>query len=42
MDPYEHVRSLLPEGSVLDVLVSSGVRIEDSAVDHVIEFPNQG
>ena len=33
MDPYSHVRSLLPTGSVLDVLVSSGVRIDDPAVD---------
>ena len=42
MDPYEHVRSLLPERSVLDVLVSTGVRVEDSAVDKTIEYPAPG
>lgn len=42
MDPYSHVRSLLPEGSVMDVLASTGVRIEDRAVDGVIEYPTPG
>ena len=42
MDPYSHVRSLLPTGSVLDVLVSSGVRIDDPAVDGLFEYPTPG
>ena len=42
MDPYEHVKSLLPEGSTLDVLVSTGVRVDDSAVDKIIEYPTPG
>jgi hypothetical protein len=42
MDPYSHVRALLPEGAVMDVLVSAGVRIEDPSVDRIIEYPTPG
>lgn len=42
MDPYGHLRSLLPRGAVLDVLVSSGVRVQDPAVDRVIEYREKG
>ncbi len=42
MDPYDHLRSLLPPGAVLDVLVSSGVRVQDPALDRVIEYPEKG
>lgn len=42
MDPYSHIRSLLPKNSVLDVLVSYGVRVENPDVDRTFEYPRPG
>ena len=42
MDPWQHVRELLPEGSTLDVLASSGVFVADSSVDSVFHYPAPG
>jgi hypothetical protein len=42
MDPYEHIRELLPEGSTLDVLASFGVLVTDPNVDSVFNYPAPG
>jgi anaerobic magnesium-protoporphyrin IX monomethyl ester cyclase len=42
MDPYDHIRSLLPENSVIDVLVSKGIQMHNPHVRKVYEFPNPG
>jgi len=42
MDPYEHIRELLPEGSTLDVLASTGVLVTDPNVDSVFHYPAHG
>ncbi len=42
MDPYEHVRSLLPEGSVLDALVSNGMQVQHPCLDRVFQYPSSG
>jgi anaerobic magnesium-protoporphyrin IX monomethyl ester cyclase len=42
MDPYDHIASLLPGDSIIDVLVSKGIRIHDPNVRHVYEFPIPG
>src|SRR5262249_181357 len=42
MDPYEHLRELLPEGSTLDVLASFGIVVTDPNVDSVFHYPNPG
>jgi len=42
MDPYEHLRELLPEAATLDVLASTGVLVTDPAVDSVFHYPTFG
>ena len=42
MDPYAHVRSLLPDGAALDVLASNGLHIDDPNVDHAFQYPDRG
>jgi pyruvate-formate lyase-activating enzyme len=42
MDPYEHLRELLPESATLDVLASTGVLVTDPAVDSVFHYPTFG
>ena len=42
MDPYEHVRSLLPEDSTLDVFAPAGVLVTDPNVDSVFHYPAPG
>lgn len=42
MDPYSHIRSLLPENSVQDVLVSRGVRVDNPDVNRTFEYSRPG
>ncbi len=42
MEPYDHVRGLLPDDTILEVLVSSGTRVNAASVDRVIEYPKPG
>lgn len=42
MDPYDHIRSLLPENSALDVLVSKGIRVFNPNIRCAYEFPIPG
>jgi hypothetical protein len=42
MDPYEHVRSLLPEDATLDALTSFGIHVTDSHLHTVYQYPSPG
>ncbi len=42
MDPYEHVRSLLPDGAILDALVPNALQITDPNLDRVFQYPVPG
>lgn len=42
MDPYEHVRSLLPKGAILDALVPNAMQITDPNLDRVFQYPGSG
>jgi len=42
MDPYEHVRSLLPEGATLDALVPSGYQLENGNLNNIFQYPTPG
>lgn len=42
MDPYEHVRSLLPEDATLDALVASNYQVSDPNVNAVHQYPSPG
>jgi hypothetical protein len=42
MDPYEHVKSLLPEDATLDALVQCGYQMNDSNLKQVFSYPSQG
>ncbi len=42
MDPYGQIKSLLPKNSSIDVLVSKGVKLTDSNISHVFEYPKPG
>ena len=41
MDPYEHVRSLLPEDATLDALVPCGFQVSDPNLTDVHQYPTE-
>lgn len=42
MDPWEHVRSLLPADAKLDALVAYGYRMSDPNLNEVYQYPSPG
>ncbi len=42
MDPYAHVRSLLPADATLDALVPAGFNVDDSNLGAVYSYPSPG
>ncbi len=42
MDPYDHVKSLLPPDARLDVLVSCGMQAMGSAITQTFQYPTPG